>query len=66
MFTGTELTGILILATGIALILLMLVKFCPRIKQLDTDTSTLVGIFTLLAIGLLGLGGWLSFSGLLH
>lgn len=27
MFTGTELTGILILATGIALILLMLVKF---------------------------------------
>lgn len=66
MFTGTELTGILILATGITLILLMLVKFWPRIKQLDTDTSTLVGIFTLLAIGLLGLGGWLSFSGLLH
>ena len=66
MFTGTELTGILILATGIALILLMLVKFWPRIKQLDTDTSTLIGIFTLLAIGLLGLGGWLSFSGLLH
>jgi len=66
MFTGTELTGILILATGIALILLMLVKFWPRIKRLDTDTSTLVGIFTLLAIGLLGLGGWLSFSGLLH
>jgi len=66
MFTGTELTGILILATGIALILLMLVKFWPRIKQLDTDTSTLGGIFTLLASGLLGLGGWLSFSGLLH
>ncbi|KRL94124.1 hypothetical protein ACUIJQ_03575 [Levilactobacillus hammesii] len=62
MMSHNTLTGALILLTGIALLVFIIFKLFPRTNQkADQDTKALLLIFTLLGVGLLGMGSWVCF-----
>ncbi|WP_341780078.1 hypothetical protein [Levilactobacillus sp. HBUAS70063] len=59
MMSHNILTGALILITGIVLLAFLIFKLFPRTNQTgDADTRALLIIFTVLAVGLLGMGSW--------
>ncbi len=59
MMPGSWLTGSLILLTGIAFIIFLVARLIPRTNH-DKDTVALLGVFTVVAVGLIVLGGFLS------
>ncbi|MCH4123745.1 MAG: hypothetical protein LKH74_07920 [Levilactobacillus sp.] len=59
MMPGSWLTGSLILLTGVVLIIFLLARLIPRTNH-DKDTVALLGVFTVVALGLIVLGGYLS------
>lgn len=61
MMSGNWLTGGLILLTGIALIIFLVVKLIPRTNH-DHDTVVLLGIFVLIGLGLIGMGSFIGLS----
>ncbi|WP_203637473.1 hypothetical protein [Levilactobacillus wangkuiensis] len=62
MMTANLLTGGLILITGIALIIFLVAKLIPRTNH-DHDTAVLLGIFLVIGIALVGMGGFIGMGG---
>lgn len=59
MMSHNILTGTLILLAGIILLVFVLFKLFPQTNKTgDQDTRVLLVIFTLVAVGLLGMGSW--------
>lgn len=57
------LTGTLILLAGIALLVFIIFKLFPQTNhKADADTKALLVIFTVISVGLLGMGSWVCFS----
>lgn len=61
MMGGSFLTGTLIFISGLALLIFIVAKLVPKMGH-DKDTVFLLGIFALVAVGLLGMGGWLGIA----
>ncbi|WP_367296371.1 hypothetical protein [Levilactobacillus yonginensis] len=61
MMGGSLLTGTLIFISGLALLIFIVAKLVPKTGR-DTDTVVLLSIFALIAVGLLGMGGWLGMA----
>ncbi|MCH5463755.1 hypothetical protein [Levilactobacillus tujiorum] len=62
MMSHNLLTGLLILLSGIALLVFIVFKLFPRTNKTgDHDAKVLLLIFTVLAVGLLGMGSWVCF-----
>lgn len=62
MMSHNVLTGALILLAGIALLIFIIFKLFPQTNhKADADTKALLIIFTVVGIGLLGMGSWVCF-----
>ncbi|AKP65230.1 hypothetical protein [Levilactobacillus koreensis] len=55
-------TGVFILLSGLALLILLFAKLIPKTKH-DTDTKALLIVFTLVGACLVVMGGWLTLRG---
>ncbi|MFC6274340.1 hypothetical protein ACFQET_02295 [Levilactobacillus tangyuanensis] len=55
------LNGGLILIAGIALLIFLVVKLIPNVTH-DKDTTTLLVIFAVVALGIIGMGSWICWS----
>ncbi|WP_143461767.1 hypothetical protein [Levilactobacillus enshiensis] len=55
-------TGVFILLSGLALLILLFAKLIPKTKH-DTDTKALLTVFVLVGVFLVAMGGWISLKG---
>ncbi|KRN03179.1 hypothetical protein FD13_GL000934 [Levilactobacillus senmaizukei DSM 21775 = NBRC 103853] len=55
------LNGGLILIAGIALLIFLILKLIPNTTH-DKDTTALLVIFTVVALGIIGMGSWICWS----
>ncbi|WP_125544984.1 hypothetical protein [Levilactobacillus lindianensis] len=58
MMSHNSLTGTLILITGVILLIFIAIKLYPAMKK-DHDATVLLAIFSIIAVALVGMGGWL-------
>ncbi|MFC6261637.1 hypothetical protein [Levilactobacillus fujinensis] len=55
-------TGVFILLSGLALLILLFTKLIPKTKH-DTDTKALLTVFVLVGVFLVAMGSWVSLKG---